>query len=119
MAKNHRKHKVLEALQISHGIVTAACKSAHVTRKTYYSWLKKDALFKAQVDQIQDVALDFVESKLLTNIESGNVLAQMFYLKCRGKSRGFVEKVESDISGTLKLDIVKRIIKTDDECDKK
>jgi len=117
MALTQRKRKLIEALHEYYGIITPACKAAHVSRKTYYNWCKADPEFKIAADEALDIALDFVESRLFDNIKSGNVLSQMFYLKCRGKERGYIEKTESDISGNLNLGITKRIIteKIDDK----
>ena len=36
--------------------------------------------------------LDLAEAKLIENIENGKEASIFFYLKCRGKGRGYVEK---------------------------
>lgn len=41
---------------------------------------------------ILDTALDFVEGKLLENIAEGDVTSIIFYLKPKGKHRGYTEK---------------------------
>jgi len=117
MALTHRKRRLIEALKMHHGIITPACESAGVSRKTYYNWMHADDEFKKAAAEQYDIALDFVESKLFNNIEAGNILSQIFYLKCKGKERGYVERTESDINGNLTLAITKRIIteKIDDK----
>ncbi|MEF2920033.1 MAG: hypothetical protein U0O22_06120, partial [Acutalibacteraceae bacterium] len=56
----------------------------------------------AQVDEINEATLDFVESKLLENIKKGEVTSIIFYLKTKGRNRGYQEKTEIDIN-SLKL----------------
>jgi len=88
------KKAMLEALEKSLGIVTTACKQVGIHRSTYYDWFNNDSAFKRQVEDIQNICLDFSESALLKLIEEGNVSATIFYLKTKGKKRGFVERQE-------------------------
>jgi hypothetical protein len=91
----HTKKALLEALDKSLGVVTTACKIAGVSRRTYYDYYNKDADFKEQADDIGNVVIDFAESKLHKAIEQGNITAIIFYLKTKGKERGYVERVEN------------------------
>jgi ACT domain-containing protein len=91
----HNKKALLEALDKSMGIVTTACKIVGVSRWTFYEYYKTDADFKEKVDDISNLVLDFAESKLHKAIETGNITAIIFYLKTKGKDRGYVERVEN------------------------
>jgi hypothetical protein len=90
------KENLLKALEKTMGIVTSACKKAKVSRKTFYEYYKNDPAFKEQVDDVKEIALDFAESKLMQSISNGSDTATLFYLKCKGKSRGYVEKSETE-----------------------
>lgn len=92
------KKAMLEALEKSLGIVTSACKSVDISRETHYRWLREDADYKAAVDSLTDVALDFAESQLHKQIKDGNSTATIFFLKTKGKKRGYVERQELDVS---------------------
>ena len=92
------KKAMLEALEKSLGIVTSACKSVDISRETHYRWLREDADYKAAVDSLSDVALDFAESQLHKQIKDGNSTATIFFLKTKGKKRGYVERQELDVS---------------------
>ena len=92
------KKAMLEALEKSLGIVTSACKSVDISRETHYRWLREDAEYKAAVDALSDVALDFAESQLHKQIKDGNSTATIFFLKTKGKKRGYVERQELDVS---------------------
>lgn len=91
--EQHKK-AVLKALESTLGVVTEACRRTGCGRTTYYGWLKDDAEFAAKVKGVQDIALDFVESKLFENIREGKTSEMIFYLKTKGKSRGYIERQE-------------------------
>lgn len=89
-----RKRAVIEALNESFGIVTTACINAGIDRSTFYEWVKNDAEFAKAVDDIEDVTLDFVEGKLLQNVKDNDTQSILFYLKTKGKRRGYTERTE-------------------------
>lgn len=118
---DNRKKEILEELEKQNGIVSIACKNIGMPRSTFYNWLKEDADFKSEVDDIQEVAIDYVESKLFQKIEGVTVKAKggagnedeppvyelppsdtaiIFYLKTKGKKRGYIEKTETDNRNT-------------------
>lgn len=88
------KRRFLDILDECLGIVSYAIKRAGISRRTYYSWYKDDPEFREEVDHINEGVLDFAEDKLLQNIRSGEKTSIIFYLKTKGKSRGYVERHE-------------------------
>jgi predicted transcriptional regulator len=100
MDKNRhiKKEAILKALENSLGVVTLACKQADIPRSTYYKWLKEDNEFAKSVKEIENIALDFAESQLHTQIKDGSTSATIFYLKTKGKKRGYIERSELDLS---------------------
>lgn len=88
------KKRLIEAMTKSLGIVTQACTAAKLDRKTYYDYYNNDPEFKKEIDDIQNIAIDFVEGKLMQNINEGDVTSSIFYLKTKGKNRGYVERQE-------------------------
>ena len=92
------KKKMLVALEKSLGVVTLACKSANLDRSQFYVWLKKDEEFAEAVNELSNVALDFAESSLHKHIEEGIPSSTIFYLKTKGKHRGYIEKSELDVT---------------------
>ena len=95
------KKAMIEALEKSLGIVTTACKAVGIARQTHYEWMKEDEAYKSSVDDIADIAIDFAESQLHKQIQSGEVSSTIFYLKTKGKKRGYVEKTETEHSGSI------------------
>ena len=92
-----KKKNFIEALRNNLGHISNACESANISRKTYYNWIDKDKDFKEDVDHVQDSLLDLAESKLLENIENNENTAIIFYLKTKGKKRGYIEKQEVEV----------------------
>lgn len=90
------KEAMLQALEKTMGIVTQACKITGVGRTTFYRYLKEDAEFAKKVRDIENVALDFAESKLHKNIDKGRETSIIFFLKTKGKKRGYIERQEID-----------------------
>lgn len=104
--EQHKK-AVIEALEKSLGVVTTACKHVGVSRVTFYEWLKTDPAFKQSVEDIDNIALDFAESQLHKQIQKGDTTATIFYLKTKGKKRGYIEKTEQDLNhgGAMRLEV--------------
>lgn len=88
-----QKKAMIDALEK----VTTACKQVGIHRSTHYDWYNNDEEYKDLVDSVQDVCLDFAESQLHKQINGGNTSATIFYLKTKGKKRGYIEKIEYDI----------------------
>jgi len=97
------KKRLISALEKSLGIVTKACKDADISRSTFYKWYGEDEEFKKQVDSVEEIALDFAESKLHEQIQDNNSSSTIFYLKTKGKKRGYVERQEQIISTSKQI----------------
>ena len=113
---NNKKKEMIEALKKSLGIVTKACEIVNIDRKTHYNWYNSDPEYKESVDSIQDIAIDFVESKLYEKfngieVQKGDEVytvppsdtAIIFYLKTKGKQRGYKEEHTVDNQTTIKV----------------
>ena len=84
-----KKKLMLEALEKSLGIITTACKAVGISRGSHYQYMENDAEYAAKVNELTEVQLDFVESKLIERINKGDTVAIIFYLNNKGKSRGY------------------------------
>ena len=90
----HLKKELISALQTNLGVVSNACEALSISRTTYYKYYNEDSEFRSEVDNVSDSTLDFVESKLFDLIDNGNVAATIFYMKTKGKRRGYIERQE-------------------------
>ena len=103
------KKAMIQALEKSLGIVTTACKIVGIDRNTHYTWLKKDKKYKAEVEELENIALDFAESKLHKNIENYDTTAIIFFLKTKGKGRGYIERTESHLQHEFPQELKDRL----------
>jgi hypothetical protein len=83
-----KKADILMQLRQCYGIITIACKRANVERTMCYEYLK-DHVFKAAVDEINESYFSYVESRLFDLIRAGDKSAIIFYLKAKGKNKGY------------------------------
>lgn len=114
------KDALLSALKSNLGNVSKTCEEVGISRNTYYTYLN-DEKFKSEVESIEESNIDFAESKLRELIngvqmfagqdegediiyrKEPNVTATIFYLKTKGKKRGYVEKTESENNHVLRI----------------
>jgi hypothetical protein len=97
------KRIFLAALEKSLGIVSTAAVKCKMHRSVHYIWMAEDPDYKAAVEEIQEHVLDVVESELHKNIKAGSDTATIFFLKTKGKKRGYIERSELDITGQMAL----------------
>ncbi len=114
MGKIHRQKDFLKHFRDGYGIVTYACDNTGISRETYRQWKLKDPKFKAACEEISEGVLDIVESKLLRKINDEDLTAIIFYLKTKGKHRGYVERVENNVSVTPFEDLMMSFPDDDD-----
>ena len=110
-----KKGEMIEALKTTLGIVSKACEAVDISRDTHYRWLKEDKGYLEAVTSVNERSIDFAEGQLFNLIagakkqvvtNQGNIVeikdapnptAIIFYLKTKGKHRGYVERVEAEI----------------------
>lgn len=89
-----QKEDFITALNQTGANISEACAKTGVPRSTFYYWRNTDDEFNQEVEDIGEAEIDFVESCLKKNIRAGDTTAQIFYLKTRGKKRGWSEKLQ-------------------------
>ena len=93
-----KKKAMVEALTKALGVVKMACETVGISRQTHYNWLKEDAVYKEACKNLPEVVLDFAEHHLHKLISEGNPAATIFFLKTKGKARGYVERQEIEVA---------------------
>jgi hypothetical protein len=83
-----QQEKFLEILERSLGIVSVALQQLQISRDDFDSWMTNQT-FKRRYQQVQELSVDYVENKLLGLINGGDLSAIQFYLKTKGKKRGY------------------------------
>jgi len=97
MNTSDTKKRMIESLEKNLGIVSVAAQNTGIHRSTHYAWYNEDEEYRKKVDSVHNVCLDFAESKLFENIKEQRETSIIFYLKTRGKDRGYVERQEVDM----------------------
>lgn len=103
-----KKERMLTALSQSMGVISSACQKAGVSRSQHYVWMDTDESYKEAVLDISEMAIDLAEASLLTQIRDGNTSATIFFLKTKGKNRGYVERTELSMpdNAPIKIHII-------------
>jgi predicted transcriptional regulator len=94
---NHEAYspaEVSEALRASGGLVTDAADALGCSRPTIYAYLKKYPEVAQAKEDSEEKNLDIAESKLMEAVKNREAWAICFFLKCKGKKRGYSEKGE-------------------------
>ena len=91
--------KIEEALRRAGGIRSAAALMLGCAPATIRNYIDRHPELAQAEAEILDVNLDLAESKLLKAVESGNMTAIIFYLKCKGKDRGYTERAQIEGPG--------------------
>ena len=74
--------------------ITEACKNCGIDRTTYYHWLVQYPGFAEEVANSKQATIDWVEQKLFDQIKNDSPACTIFFMKCQGKKRGYIEKEE-------------------------
>ena len=88
-----------EALENSGGVQEAASvwlrknKGIIYARSSISGRMKRNPKLKEAAGRGVEKLLDLGEGKLFEAVQKGNMTAIIFFLKCRGKKRGYIEKL--------------------------
>ena len=97
MARNgngYTAEQLINAIEESRGFITKVADILKCSRKTVYVYLKKYATAQQALADTREKRHEWVESKLMGQIDSDNLTAIIFYLKTQGKHLGYVERQE-------------------------
>jgi hypothetical protein len=100
MAKTYRYtvQQVIRALQSSHGMVYVAAKQLQCSPKTIMNYCKKFPTVKQAMHDAREAITDEVELRLLAAIRRDEPWAVSFYLRTLGRSRGYGEQLNLNVS---------------------
>lgn len=90
--------RFLKAYDACGGNVSVACQKADIkSRTTFYRWMENQE-FKDAVEAVNESYIDLAETQLRMAVSRGDMQAVFFILKTKGKSRGYVERTEQEVS---------------------
>jgi hypothetical protein len=96
-----RKKAFLNIMKQTFGNISQSCNTVGISRTTYANWKKHDPLFATilAATEYEEEMLDYAESKLVDRMTNKDTAAIIFFLKTKGKKRGYVEKQQLEIKG--------------------
>ena len=89
-----KKAEFLEVYTQKANNIHLTCKAVGIVRSTFYSWINNDEEFRNTIWHVEEGDIDAAETALKRQILEGNTTAIIFYLKTKGKNRGYVERQE-------------------------
>lgn len=84
-----RKKMMIEAMRQTLHNVSAATRHIGISRTQHYEWLKTDPDYKASIEEVLDIQLDFAFAALMKLIGEGKFSAIKYFLETKGKHRGW------------------------------
>jgi len=90
------QEQVAQAVTEAGGTLTAAALKLGCARCTVHEYIERYPALRDVLSEARESSVDLAESKLIEAVEAGNITAIIFFLKTRGKSRGYIERSEHD-----------------------
>jgi hypothetical protein len=84
--------QVAEIIKKHSGFLTYVAEELNLKLDDLKKIIKKSRELRTILVNTKEMGLDFAESKLMKKISDGNLLAIMFYLKCQGQQRGWIDR---------------------------
>lgn len=98
-----RKERMIKAMNESLFTVSKACKRANINRAMHYRWMKEDAVYAERISEAEEELLDMAEEKLIELIKEKDPETIRFFLRTKGKKRGYSDKdIEIGQGATIK-----------------
>lgn len=88
------KQQIIDALWKTGGLITVAAQKLDCHYSTVENYINRSQKIKSELKKIKEKTLDIAEAQLITKINEGDLGAIIFYLKCKGKDRGYIERQE-------------------------
>ena len=83
--------KVVAVYKKSAGNLSLCAESLNIDRKTLDRWRKRYPELHNMMCDVEEGLIDLCETKLMQQINEGNLTAIIFFLKTKGKQRGYIE----------------------------
>jgi hypothetical protein len=102
----YKQQQVIDALVAADGAITIAAKRLGTSYRHLKKYIDASDKLTEVLHGIEEINLDAAESTLFAAIKEGNLTATIFYLKTKGKGRGYTEHDKQDISKLPPVTIV-------------
>lgn len=103
--KKFTRKQVIDALKKTGGFITHAANELGCHYTTILNYIKDDPSIAVENEQIREHRLDIAESVVISTMEGENEKLAMdackFYLKYKGRGRGYIKATKVEISEDL------------------
>jgi hypothetical protein len=106
--------EIIKAINDSEGNLTVAARRLHCSRQTIYNRSERSEAVRAAYFNAIETMVDLAESKLYENIKAGKESSIIFFLRTKGKYRGYTEQYVSWDITKLTDRQLERIMKGED-----
>ena len=103
-----------DALRATGGFVTYSAKKLNVTYAAIYARIQKSPQLQRTLKEVKESYLDLAEHKLITKVKDEDLGAIIWYLKCQGRGRGYVENPKGDNPDNQIAQPIKVVIEVED-----
>lgn len=99
------KKTFLRSLYANLGILSRAAKATGMCLDNHYAWKAEDPEYKKAYLMIEESVIDFAEGALYTQIRAGVPSSTIFFLKTKGKRRGYIEDPQVHIHNENRTEV--------------
>lgn len=105
MSRKPTIKQYLNAIDGSMGFINTIANRSGVSWHTAKNKIEGNKKLKKAYEEELEKKLDFGETQLMKNIKEGKETSVIFFLKTKGKQRGYVEKQELEHSGDIERSV--------------
>lgn len=104
--KKFTQAEIEQALRESAGLQYLAANKLRCAPSTVTNYVKDSKRLQRVIEECEEVRIDLAEGKLAEKIGEGDLTAIIFFLKTKGKNRGYTERQEFSGANGEKLRFV-------------
>lgn len=108
MAAKYTAEQIADAIREAEGNLSHAARIVGCARSTVHRFVNEKKTVADAYEEANETALDIAENELMKLVKKGSIPAIIFFLKTKGKSRGYVERQEvtGEGGGEVRLKVV-------------
>jgi len=94
--------QLIETLYKNGGIYAHAARQLGISKQAIHERIKNDPQIAEAYEDACEETLDLAEYELIKLIKAGNIRAIIFYLRTKGKKRGYTENPQVEQKATVR-----------------
>jgi len=97
--------QIAEAIRKTNGLLTYTARELGCHYHTVRNYINKHAELQQEYEDIQELVLDLAENNIRQDIKAGSVETAKWYMRYKGRARGFIDKETNDPNVTLVTEV--------------